>query len=777
MTIMRVLVDGVEVPLADDRVELPLYRFSMLRGVEGWREGAMVEVDIASTQATRELFGHSEELYRTREFNGSLHRVDIEVDGVVLFSGVAILLGVKSGKSGVVYCLRLRAGGAEWADSAAKTQLSDTAIVANRNMVLSDIIESWRDGGAVRMLPLRRDSYAEEEPTGLYVPQQPLLTQDYHPFISVSAIVDSIAQSSGYQIVSSFLSTPLAKKLMISGAYKRVKSEQAYASMGFKALRTKRVTAQASQIGRVDAWITEGISSLGAIVDTVNPNSVDDNGNPMTGAYDNGGCFTFEDGVPTFTPKREIGVAFDVHLRYTTDYRIVSSSKLRGFDKIYLGNECYVEVGLCNHFRDYRHEVVPGVQYRLFIFDYDPAKSYWLDGVGEVTGAISTVSFKVGAAGEAKLLSRASDGEEFVEYSGDWALYEGYVEETGRLDVNVTIRTPNESLSPTSPKVFKQIYFYGADEGQCLTLHAGCSIVPIFGGAAGYGDRVEFKDVANHDITQADLLEALSHLFNLCIYTHNASKRIYIEPYDDFFAGAEVDWRDRELEGDVVVEESAVDSFYITRIGYQPSDGATKRLTTDSAGEFGVFIAENSNYAAKQSVKSMLNPVFSATASMTGAVSDAPSAAILTVGDRDIIDDQEYVEPRIVLYHGMEQLPQGEVLPMGGGMTTYPLVAFHAPQRGETLCFEDRDGCVGLHRFYDNQLSEYAMRQMVTLNVSLSPMQYVALFDPDSDGATIRSRFRLQVGGNSSLFRLEEIVSYDAVQGVARCRFQRVLCD
>ena len=59
MTIMRVLVDGVEVPLADDRVELPLYRFSMLRGVEGWREGAMVEVDIASTQATRGALPHA----------------------------------------------------------------------------------------------------------------------------------------------------------------------------------------------------------------------------------------------------------------------------------------------------------------------------------------------------------------------------------------------------------------------------------------------------------------------------------------------------------------------------------------------------------------------------------------------------------------------------------------------------------------------------------------------------------------------------------------------
>jgi hypothetical protein len=97
--------------------------------------------------------------------------------------------------------------------------------------------------------------------------------------------------------------------------------------------------------------------------------------------------------------------------------------------------------------------------------------------------------------------------------------------------------------------------------------------------------------------------------------------------------------------------------------------------------------------------------------------------------------------------------------------------------KGETLCFEDRDGCEGLHRFYDNQMSECAERQLVTMNISLSPIEYIAFFSPDNDGATIRSRFRLQIGGNSSLFRLDEIVAYDAECGVARCRFQRMMCD
>jgi hypothetical protein len=401
-----------------------------------------------------------------------------------------------------------------------------------------------------------------------------------------------------------------------------------------------------------------------------------------------------------------------------------------------------------------------------------------LDGVGVITAASTTVVFEgEGYAGEAKLYYKDATQTMYTPYNGDWVLYEGYVSETGRIDVDVTIRMPNERLTPTSPKVFNQISFYGAEEGQRLTLRTGCSIVPIFGGAAGYGDMVEFKDVANHDMSQADLLEAVAQLFNLCIYTHRPSRRIFIEPYDDFFGKEEVDWRSRQLDDEIVIEECVADSFMVTRLGYQPSDGATKRLMSDSDNEFGEFSMVCDSYAAKQSVKSLLNPLFSATASMTRAISVAPSASILTVGDRDIIEEQEYVQPRIVLYHGMEQLPEGEYWPITNRIDSYPLVAFHSAMKGETLCFEDRDGCEGLHRFYDNQMSECAERQLVTMNISLSPIEYIALFSPDNDGATIRSRFRLQIGGNSSLFRLDEIVAYDAECGVARCRFQRMMCD
>ncbi len=773
---ITLLIDGIECKVHEDNLQLPLFQASKLRSVAAWRQGERVELSIEATAEMARLFGFAEELYRDGDFNSTYHCAELYIDGVPVFEGVASLVGAERGDK-TQYHVVLRSGGDNWADEAALTRLNATKLDAQRQMTLGSIYESWSDDGVVRMLPLCRDSYPEAEATGLLIPQRMLLPQDYHPFLSVKAIVESLVESSGYTLCSNFFDSPMASRLMLSGAYRGIESSEAYATMGFKALRTTSHTAVASQIGRVDAWGPVGGSYVGFLVDTVDSTAVDEEGNTCSEAYSAGGCFRFEDGRPIFYPKREIRVAFDVHLRYTTDYRIISSKHLAGFDRIYLGNECRVNVDLANRFIDKRDSVSADILYKLFIFDYDAESSYRLEGVGDITEAVSMVEFQSDFSGSTRLYVKPKDATAYIPYEGDWALYEGYVNAEGRRTVEVTIRTPYEVVTPTSPKVFNLIFFSGAEQGQQLTLHAGCSVTPIFGGTAGYGEFVEFKDVANHDISQAELLEAIAHMFNLRIYSHRPSRRLFIEPYDDFYGGEVVDWREYQIDDEAVIEECAAESFMATTLGYQPSDGATNRIAAEYDGEFGQWSSSHVNYAAKQSVDNRINQLFSATATMAGLIGAAPSAEVMVAGDRDVIDTDDYVAPRIALYYGLVPLPSDERWPIPIECDGYPLVAFHCPSRGESLCFEDRDGCGGLHRHYDNDLVEQCSRQYVTLNISLSAARYVALFDPDASGGNIRSRFRLRVGGNSSLFRLEEIVSYDAVKGLARCSFRRLISD
>ena len=205
-------------------------------------------------------------------------------------------------------------------------------------------------------------------------------------------------------------------------------------------------------------------SNVGAIVDTVNPAATTDEGVMVGDAYTYGGCFSFEEGRPIFRPKRDTSVAFDYHLRFTTDYRIASSKFLQGFDRVNIGIGCEVELKLNNPYIDCRSSFTPGVEYALYIFDFDPDKEYMLRGYGAISEAISKVVLTEEAGTAVSLYWRSSQSDMFVPYSGDWALYNGFVQPTGRRTVEIDVRSSYERYTPTSPKRFSDIFFGGAAE-------------------------------------------------------------------------------------------------------------------------------------------------------------------------------------------------------------------------------------------------------------------------------------------------------------------------
>ena len=196
-----------------------------------------------------------------------------------------------------------------------------------------------------------------------------------------------------------------------------------------------------------------------------------------------------------------------------------------------------------------------------------------------------------------------------------------------------------------------------------------------------------------------------------------------------------------------------------------------------SDSEFGVWLKSFDSYGTKQGVEVRSNPLFRPTISQTGFLNEASSAEVLTVGDRDSVDGGDYVEPRVVLYHGLRELPEGEHWGSNSDTHLYPYASFHSAASGLTLCFEDRDGCEGLHHYHLSEICERAERCELRCDIRLSLNDYFELFSPSTTLASIRSTFRLSVDGAESLFRLRAIESYDPERGVARCRFGRMLND
>ena len=449
---------------------------------------------------------------------------------------------------------------------------------------------------------------------------------------------------------------------------------------------------------------------MGNIVETATPQSVDADGEAVSGLCNNGNCFSTDNGKIVFTPPAEINVGFEYYLKYTSEHRIVSRTRLKGFDTIYLGPGSEFRFELANRYEDLRGAIVPNFTYRALAFDHIAGVQYRLTYTRN--GAAGTVWTDF-AARSAQVTTPASgtvadpvlfvrSGSQWVPYAGDWALYNGYVGETGETTVEVRLRTAAESVSPASPKYFNLIYFAGAEPGMALTLHKECSLRPRFLSAPGFGSRIAFADVAQHRIRQAELLEALGHLFNLRFYTEEATRTVWIEPEGEFFgAGPEVDWSRRtDFSQPVERREIAPEIHEVRTWRYQDGDGAVTRFDAGEESPLGSWSFNAESYAARQGEKVLRNPLFAPSLNTAGHYLNAPSALILRVGDRDgAEEDGTNFTPRIVRYAGMHPLPAGERWGYPSGRAEYPLAAFHlAGEEGFTLCFEDRDGHRGVGR-------------------------------------------------------------------------------
>jgi hypothetical protein len=773
---IRLFIDGVEARLKECSSVMPRYNIAMLRDVDGWRSGVDIEVEIASSSEIDALLCYSADMHRSESFNAESHTARVELYGITVFEGIATLSSTTSDNGVLSYRLRLRQGGALWARSAALTTIRESGVDEVRDVSLGVIEQSWSDDGAITFLPLQQDSYPKPTPSSLYGVERMMSPSDYHPFLSIRKIVDSIAQSGGCTLRSNFMDSDLFRHLLMSGAYPRVDVEVAERDMGFKAYRTYSSSAVAGQSGKLNLCEPRSSINLGSVVDSVDPMAQDEGGNRLSDAYTNDGCLSFVNNEPIFTPTRDVAIAFEYHLRYTTDCRMLSSKRLQGFDRIHLGNGCDVEMVMRNPYIDRRNTLLPNMQYKLMVFDHIEGSTYRLSNIGDgLTNNSRVTTPSELSVTTTQLFVRRSSADKYTLYSGDWALYDGHVESTFSRDFEVVVRSPLERVTPTSPKRFNDIYFSGACEGQQLTLHSGCSVKAIFGGGVGYGDRLTFGDVSHHDISQATLLYALIQMFNLCVYYHTPTRRLFIEPYDDFFNGAVVDWQERQVDGVWHYDEGIAECFEHTKLGYASGDGVALRV--EGAEDSYEWQYHTSGYGSKMGTESILNPLFSPVVSLTEATTSAPSAEILTVGNRDIIAESSYIAPRIVVYHGLSELPEGEHWQAIETPTKYPFASFHSPSADVTLSFGDRDGLVGLHRYYDRELDERAERGRLRCTIALRPDEYIDLLDPSSKGATIRSRFRLRTEYGSSLFILESIDNYDSDSLCATCTFRRTLND
>lgn len=794
---IELFIDGQPCPVECGSSIALNYDVAALADVQSGRQAEVVELTVPVTTATAPLFGNGDDPLTAERFNAAVHRAEVRVEGVVLFCGTARLAEALLRGAEARYRIEIKGDTALWARSAALRKIAAASVKFNGDLLPADICEGWSGTSPVKFFPVNRTTVEMASSSVSLLPAERVMTtDDYWPFISVEAMVRAIFADAGYTIESRFMQGQLFRSLYMSGGYAQGNTSEHKARMNFLAGRTGDASATADYYGRVNMSATLKLNSVGNIVDTAQGYITDSSGNrTATGFFANSDCFRIDEksGVACFVPTGTVNVGFEYSIAFITDHVIASRTALKGFNRLYLGDDLYVPFTLVNNHTDQRESPMAGYAYKLMIFDYREGCTYRLkatvDGVtktvADTTSRMTAVTLPDGREVTYLTLLRAEKGSTvFNSHNDDWALYWGYVEERGRTEVELKVRTPAERLTPAAGKRFDKIFIEGAEAGMTFTLLKRTTLRPVFAGAAGYGSHLTFADVAAIDIRQSDLLAALGHMFNLQFCTDEPAKKVFIEPFDDFFDGRITDWSDRIDLGDtIVVSDPAFGMHETTTFGYGEDDAAVTRFNNANGSRLGRWSFTPDTQAALDGEQLRLNPLFSPTVSECDKYFEARSAQIMQVRDTEEASDDTLsgnFSPRIVRYAGLAPLAAGEVWNSPFSRPEYPLAAFHfaGDERngGFTLCFEDRDRQQGLNRFHRRHLTEEGEGRVVTLSLHLHPHEVAALMQCRADAPSARSRFRLDIAGRSSgaLYTLRTIKSYDPERATARCSFTKI---
>lgn len=783
-------IDGAKCDIGNFTT-LPLdFDASSLTKVEGARDGRTIELTIPATPANNRLFGSACDIYSTSRFNTEHHTATLEKEGIELFKGTVYLLSATVNGENDGYKIRICEGGAEWIESVVKRELSALNIPFSAQLNLKSIADSWEGSSAVRFLPVCRHNEAPRYSSVSTLPvERVMLSDDYHPFISVAKMVEVMFEDLGYKLRSKFFESELGQSLYMSGDYARNDSSRAKSQCDFFARRSTPVTAAADFFGRVYASKSFAANTVGPIVDTADPTAIDSNGVPMYETFSTNGSFSkTEYGDICFSPKYSVTAGFILHLEYTTEYKIRSRDEFVGFDMVEAVTGVKVEFSLANTCKDYRNDADPSMQYRALVFDHTEGRKYRLiatlpNGETSTLGEWSSRSnlLVTPATKPATLTLQYYDTTSggWQPFDEDWALYPGYIEEEGAIDVEMDLRLPPIEVAAGEYYKLDKFWFGGADKGMKITIGTGTTLRPYFTNVPGYGATLSFKDIAPRQISQGDLLAALGNMFNLAFYTDKTTKELFIEPLEDLYKGTnEIDLNDKIVAKGITIFDAGLDTPQTLQLSYLDKDRATQKFNTENNTKLGVWSRRNPLYGTKYSTRELCNPIFTTTLNASNVVSCAPSASLMQVGDVGIEEqgiDTSFT-PRIVCYKGMRPLPNGECWIAGNKHEQYPYAAF-LDDESINLCFEDRNGLKGLHTYHLAQAERAAQRERITLKLHLTAAEAANLFTANGPLPPLRSLYRFDILGESSCYRLVKAENWSVEDGTIRCTFERELTD
>ena len=745
----------------------------------GSGERSMRRLSIPITPTNRQIMGFAEQVMAV-QFNASVHTLCVVIDDREVLRGEPVLVAVEREGEGGRYLIDVRAVHAGWREAVGDRKISDLGISYSATINAETIADSWNATTPVCFLPVCRNAVGEQVSSTATIEDvtKEVAVDDYHPFLNLRQVIRTIFSDAGYTLQSQFLSSTAFGRLYMSGGYPESDASALERRMGFLARRAVAGSATADYAGCVYASTLYSSHTVGNPVDV-------DSSAAYSDTYNRNGCFRLVEGRAAFVPTSEVSVGFVYDLRYRTDYRIDTRDSLKGFNKVWLNSALCNTFRIANPFEDYRQTPIAGYSYKIMVFEpqtnHRYRLAYRLNGVQYTTSWFLARMYPVdlGSEGDTLEILRL----EIIDQStgiistctDDWALYLGYVEESGSTDVALTLRTPPMVLRPNKPFYFDELVFGGADEGMNLRLEAGVSIRPVFYSFAMQDAAVTWADVSVGEYTQQEVVDAVCHMYNLRVVENPFTRTMVIEPADSLYTSMGVtDWSSRVVTSqNIRLSDYAADFARCHKLAYRTADSSVRgwnRLTNEEFGAWSVDLG-----ASRSSVDEHLsqNPLFSPTLSVGGCFAGSASAQIPKVAntDLDVSVGNLNFSPRVVQFVGMQTLPTGESWGWPSYGTSYPLATFHLPEKGVNLCFEDRGGVAGLNSRYLRTSQIWRTSQRVTLALRVTPAEVAAMMDPSAVETANMAIYTLSIDGENERYVLESIDDYSPDRGIATCSF------
>lgn len=788
---MKVYIDGRRAD-TDERTEVSItLSVASQSSLETSRTGYSKTILLPMTSNNAALLGMPEDVNAVARFNDGWHTARIEKDGCAVLEGMPRLIESVCGEEGY-YRLIIVGAGCEWVRRAAETPLRDLGVEFAETYSGANIERSWTWDKPVRFLPVHRTGLEPLNPTASITPPQRALTaDDYHPFLHLATILRRTFAEAGYRLESPFMDKSFFRSIYISGNYVSKDSADIRRRIDFMAGRTTSATSTANNYGIIYASPHRSANTFGNLVDTTDPVK-STNGVRAEGVFSNGNYFRMAAGGHfEFRPPFPVTVAFECNFVYTTDYSLDNATgRLRGFDTISLGPDSVYEFKLKTPFDDFKHGVLlPFSVYRVVIPGHTSGNVYQLEyrevtnpsadlenlrpgdyTVNQMSGHTGGVfAFETGDYPFTHLRLRVrKPGESIykdVEEGFEWGVYDAAMTSNGTMDVEVTLRTKTYNITPSNPKTFHDIYIGGAISGQRATLRPGTTLRPVFSSGAVEGETLDFGSVAAHDnVSCLDVVKACKQMFNLYFITDRAAGTVYVYPRKDFYSPQSlIDLTGRiDSSRPITVSEPAGNASQLMTFCYAQGDGAVGEYNRANDCDLGVWSASIDSSLATEGEKRYANPLFAPSVNSTGAYSRARDASLLRVGGARDGDGMNF-PMKVVSYMGMHSLPGGQTWgwPNVSAPSNYPLLAFHSPGHGISLAFEDHGQLQGLNQYWESSVEFLKRGRRLTLWVDLQPPDIEPLIHPDYLGNGFRALFRLSIGGESILCRLEEVVDYN----------------